>query len=52
MLTEMKEIKVARTPWLWMLVQLIDTTYEALAADLTGFEFACGIPGSVTVLFI
>ena len=48
MLTEMKEIKVAGTT---MIVdagaKLIDTTYEALAADLTGFEFACGIPGSV-----
>ncbi|EHM3100120.1 FAD-binding protein, partial [Enterococcus faecalis] len=48
MLTEMKEIKVAGTT---MVVdagaKLIDTTYEALAADLTGFEFACGIPGSV-----
>mgnify|MGYP000329202642 CR=1 FL=1 len=41
MLTEMKEIKVAGTT---MIVdagaKLIDTTYEALAADLTGFEFA------------
>lgn len=27
--------------------KLIDTTYEALAASLTGFEFACGIPGSI-----
>lgn len=27
--------------------KLIDTTYVALDADLTGFEFACGIPGSV-----
>lgn len=27
--------------------KLIDTTYEALANQLTGFEFACGIPGSV-----
>ena len=26
---------------------LIDTTYAALAESLTGFEFACGIPGSV-----
>lgn len=27
--------------------KLIDTTYEAFAHQLTGFEFACGIPGSV-----
>lgn len=27
--------------------KLIDTTYVALANSLTGFEFACGIPGSV-----
>lgn len=27
--------------------KLIDTTYEALANDLAGFEFACGIPGSI-----
>ncbi|MTD41418.1 UDP-N-acetylmuramate dehydrogenase [Erwinia sp. CPCC 100877] len=27
--------------------KLIDTTYKALEQDLTGFEFACGIPGSV-----
>lgn len=27
--------------------KLIDTTYAALAHQLTGFEFACGIPGSI-----
>lgn len=27
--------------------KLIDTTYAALAESLTGFEFACGIPGSI-----
>ncbi|MFV0559614.1 MAG: UDP-N-acetylmuramate dehydrogenase [Enterococcus sp.] len=27
--------------------KLIDTTYVALEHSLTGFEFACGIPGSV-----
>lgn len=27
--------------------KLIDTTYAALQESLTGFEFACGIPGSV-----
>lgn len=27
--------------------KLIDTTYEALAHDLAGFEFASGIPGSI-----
>lgn len=27
--------------------KLIDTTYVALHESLTGFEFACGIPGSV-----
>ena len=27
--------------------KLIDTTYVALEHHLTGFEFACGIPGSI-----
>lgn len=27
--------------------KLIDTTYKALDASLTGLEFACGIPGSI-----
>ncbi|WP_410470972.1 UDP-N-acetylmuramate dehydrogenase, partial [Enterococcus faecium] len=48
MLTEMKQIHVKGT----MVIaeagaSLIDTTYAALAESLTGFEFACGIPGSV-----
>ncbi len=48
MLTEMNEIRVDGT-----IVsaeagaKLIDTTYAALEESLTGFEFACGIPGSV-----
>lgn len=48
MLTEMKQIRVSGT----MVTaeagaKLIDTTYAALDASLTGFEFACGIPGSI-----
>ena len=48
MLTEMKQIHVKGT----MVIaeagaSLIDTTYAALAESLTGFEFDCGIPGSV-----
>ena len=48
MLTEMKQIHVKGT----MVIaeagaSLIDTTYAAFAESLTGFEFACGIPGSV-----
>lgn len=27
--------------------KLIDVTYDALAKELTGLEFACGIPGSI-----
>ncbi len=48
MLTEMKQIRVSG-----MMVtaeagaKLIDTTYAALDTSLTGFEFACGIPGSI-----
>jgi UDP-N-acetylmuramate dehydrogenase len=48
MLTEMNEVRVDGT-----IVsaeagaKLIDTTYAALKESLTGFEFACGIPGSV-----
>ncbi|MGM0125151.1 UDP-N-acetylenolpyruvoylglucosamine reductase [Enterococcus sp. AZ194] len=48
MLTEMKQIQVEGEQ---LLVEsgakLIDTTYVALEEGLTGFEFACGIPGSV-----
>lgn len=48
MLTEMKQIRVSGT----MVTaeagaKLIDTTYAALDTSLTGFEFACGIPGSI-----
>ena len=47
-MTEMKAIQVEGS----MVVaeagaKLIDTTYAALDASLTGFEFACGIPGSI-----
>lgn len=47
-LTEMNAIQVEGS----MVVaeagaKLIDTTYVALDASLTGFEFACGIPGSI-----
>lgn len=48
MLNEMNQIQVHEQQ---MIVEagatLIDTTYEALTHALTGFEFACGIPGSV-----
>jgi UDP-N-acetylmuramate dehydrogenase len=48
MLTEMKKIQVNDEQIeVEAGAKLIDTTYEALAHDLTGFEFACGIPGSV-----
>lgn len=47
-LTDMKQIEVKKDH---LIVQsgakLIDTSYQALRADLTGLEFACGIPGSV-----
>lgn len=48
MLTEMKQILVSGT----MVTaeagaKLIDTTCAALDTSLTGFEFACGIPGSI-----
>lgn len=48
MLTEMNEVRIDGT-----IVsaeagaKLIDTTYAALEGSLTGFEFACGIPGSI-----
>lgn len=48
MLEHMKQISVLDNQ---MIVEagakLIDTTYVALDHDLTGFEFACGIPGSI-----
>ncbi|MGC6769473.1 UDP-N-acetylmuramate dehydrogenase [Enterococcus sp. LJL51] len=48
MLTEMNQINVSGEKIVVDAgAKLIDTTYEALKNDLTGFEFACGIPGSV-----
>ncbi|KAF1295668.1 UDP-N-acetylenolpyruvoylglucosamine reductase [Enterococcus sp. JM4C] len=48
MLTEMKEIQVIGDELhVESGAKLIDTTYVALDEGLTGFEFACGIPGSV-----
>lgn len=48
MLTEMKTITVSGTKiFAEAGAKLIDTTYVALDESLTGFEFACGIPGSV-----
>ena len=47
-LTEMKQIKIEKKK---ITVQsgarLIDTSYAAYEAELTGLEFACGIPGSI-----
>lgn len=48
MLAEMNEISVEGTTITAAAgAKLIDTTYVALHESLTGFEFACGIPGSV-----
>jgi len=48
MLTEMKKIQVVgKKLTVEAGAKLIETTYVALDHDLTGFEFACGIPGSV-----
>ncbi|OQO71053.1 UDP-N-acetylenolpyruvoylglucosamine reductase [Enterococcus villorum] len=48
MLTEMNQIRVEGTMVIAKAgAKLIDTTYAALEASLTGFEFACGIPGSI-----
>ncbi|XUB37369.1 UDP-N-acetylenolpyruvoylglucosamine reductase [Enterococcus sp. DIV0876] len=48
MLAEMNEISVDGTTInVAAGAKLIDTTYVALHESLTGFEFACGIPGSV-----
>jgi UDP-N-acetylmuramate dehydrogenase len=48
MLSEMNQITVEDTT---LIVEsgakLVDTTYVALHESLAGFEFACGIPGSV-----
>ena len=47
-LTEMKQIRIEKKK---IIVQsgarLIDTSYAAYEAELTGLEFACGIPGSI-----
>lgn len=47
-LTEMNQIKIEKKK---IIVQsgarLIDTSYAAYEAELTGLEFACGIPGSI-----
>lgn len=48
MLTDMKEILVEGDSIIAQAgAKLIDTTYVALEHSLTGFEFACGIPGSI-----
>lgn len=48
MLTEMKAVTVAaETVTAQAGAKLIDTTYVALEHSLAGFEFACGIPGSI-----
>ncbi|AQP53635.1 UDP-N-acetylenolpyruvoylglucosamine reductase [Vagococcus penaei] len=48
MLTDMNAIQVDGTTITAEAgAKLIDTTYVALEHDLTGLEFACGIPGSI-----
>ncbi|OJG87728.1 UDP-N-acetylenolpyruvoylglucosamine reductase [Enterococcus silesiacus] len=48
MLENMKQISVSKSRIVVEAgAKLIDTTYVALEHDLTGFEFACGIPGSI-----
>lgn len=48
MLAEMKQVTVEDQRVVAAAgAKLIDTTYEALANNLTGFEFASGIPGSI-----
>ena len=48
MLENMKQISVSKKQIVVEAgAKLIDTTYVALEHDLTGFEFACGIPGSI-----
>jgi UDP-N-acetylmuramate dehydrogenase len=48
MLTEMNEVAVdGYTIEAQAGAKLVDTTYVALDHTLTGFEFACGIPGSI-----
>ncbi|SEL29378.1 UDP-N-acetylmuramate dehydrogenase [Carnobacterium iners] len=47
-LTEMKAISISKTHIVAQSgARLIDTSYAALDAELTGLEFACGIPGSI-----
>lgn len=48
MLTDMTKVTVEKeTITAEAGAKLIDTTYVALEHSLTGFEFACGIPGSI-----
>ncbi|OJG75081.1 UDP-N-acetylenolpyruvoylglucosamine reductase [Enterococcus quebecensis] len=48
MLENMKQVSVSGNQIIVEAgAKLIDTTYVALDKNLTGFEFACGIPGSV-----
>ncbi|GCF94433.1 UDP-N-acetylenolpyruvoylglucosamine reductase [Enterococcus florum] len=48
MLTEMNQVNVKGTKITAQAgAKLVDTTYVALEHSLTGFEFACGIPGSI-----
>lgn len=47
-LTEMNTITISRTHIIAQSgARLIDTSYAAFDAELTGLEFACGIPGSI-----
>lgn len=48
MLTKMNHVTVQETTIIAESgAKLIDVTYDALKHDLTGLEFACGIPGSI-----
>ncbi|MGX6970039.1 UDP-N-acetylmuramate dehydrogenase [Vagococcus bubulae] len=48
MLTKMNQVTVQETTIIAESgAKLIDVTYDALKHDLTGLEFACGIPGSI-----
>lgn len=48
MLTQMKQVIIHNTTIVAESgAKLIDVTYDALKHDLTGLEFACGIPGSI-----
>ncbi|WP_034552394.1 UDP-N-acetylmuramate dehydrogenase [Carnobacterium funditum] len=47
-LTEMNDISISKNRIIAQSgARLIDTSYAALNAELTGLEFACGIPGSI-----